>query len=337
MINRRHLSTAAAAFVALAVAPLAACSGASAGASSSGSTAPELTPVTVGLSYIPNVQFAAFYVGVKEGIFTKLGVDVKLRHHGEQEDVFGALLAGQEDVVFASADEAMVAAANGQPLQSFATSYQTYPAEVVTNKILDGATLSDLKGKKLGIPGHYGSSYYAALSAIHAAGLTESDVALQDIGYTQLSALDAGQVDFIVGFRNNELVQLQAAGGDVTSLPVSDPAAPTLVGPSLVTSGDTLSDEVLGKIAEGMREAEQAVIDDPEAALDATAEQVPALADQTQREVAAKVLTATSELWKKDGKVDVSLDTAAFDRMGAFLTEASIIEQAPANPYRVVG
>ena len=292
--------------------------------------------LTVGLTYIPNVQFSAFYLGVKEGLFAKHGLDVTLRHHGQQEDVFGAVLAREEHVVFASADEAMVAAANGQDLRTFATSYQTYPLEVMGGAGLglsadDG--LAVLAGRSLGIPGHFGSSYYAALAAMHEAGLTETDVKLMDIGYTQLSALAARQVDFIMGFRNNELVQLQGQGEPVISIPISDPASPRLVGPSLVTVGTEVSDEVLAAVAAGMREAQEAVIADPEAALDATAEQVPALADPAQRESAARVLEATTGLWTRDGKVDVSLDTAAFERMAEFLVEVGVIEQAPENPY----
>ena len=125
--------------------------------------------VTVGLTYIPNVQFSAFYLGVDRGIFADNGLDVTLRHHGEQEDVFGALLRGDEQVVFASADEAMVAAAGGNDLRTFATSYQTYPLNVIG---LDGTLtlppepLTVLEGRTLGIPGHFGSSYFAALCAI---------------------------------------------------------------------------------------------------------------------------------------------------------------------------
>lgn len=297
--------------------------------------ASRLGDVTVGLTYIPNVQFSAFYVGVDRGIFADLGVGVTLRHHGQQEDVFGALLGGQEGIVFASADEAMVAAAGGQELLTFATSYQRYPAEVmgVGPHELPEVPLRVLADATLGIPGHFGSSYYAALCALHEAGLSEAEVKLQDIGYTQLSALEAGQVDFIVGFRNNELVQLQAKGNEVTSLPVSDPDAPRLVGPSLVTRGESISTEVLRAVAEGMRQAEQAVIDDPDAALEATARQVPALADPAQRESAERVLKATAELWQRDGVVEVGIDEAAFARMGEFLTEAGIVEAAPERAY----
>lgn len=292
--------------------------------------------VTVGLTYIPNVQFSAFYLGVDRGIFADNGLDVTLRHHGEQEDVFGALLRGDEQVVFASADEAMVAAAGGNDLRTFATSYQTYPLNVIG---LDGTLtlppepLTVLEGRTLGIPGHFGSSYYAALCAIHRSGLTEQQVTLQDIGYTALSALEAGKVDFIVGFTNNELVQLQLRGGTPLALPVTSGSEPSLVGPSLITRGGALEEASLKRMADAMAEAQQAVIDDPEAALEATAKQVPALSDARQREAAAKVLEATTQMWLRDGKVDVSVDEAAFARMGEFLTEAGIIEAPPEAPY----
>lgn len=297
--------------------------------------------LTIGLTYIPNVQFSAFYLGVAEGIFTKHGLDVKLRHHGQQEDVFGAVLAGQEDVVFASADEAMVAASQGRDLRTFATSYQRYPIAVIGDARVPGidpqAGLEALKGHSLGIPGHYGSSYYAALAAIHEAGLTEDDVRLMDIGYTGVSALTAGKVDFIMGFVNNELVQLEASGASVSVQPISDDAQPRLVGPSLVTVGTRTSNDVLKALADAMLEAEKAVVADPEAALDATAKEVPALADRAQREAAGKVLAATTPLWERDGGVSVAVDGAAMGRMGEFLKSAGIIEAVPENSYVSLG
>ena len=45
------------------------------------------------------------------------------------------------------------------------------------------------------------------------------------------------------------------------------------------------------------------------------------------------MLEATTGLWTRDGQVDVSLDTAAFERMAEFLVEVGVIEQAPENPY----
>ncbi|HJE52376.1 MAG TPA: ABC transporter substrate-binding protein [Tessaracoccus flavescens] len=283
MINRRTFLTAAALTAAV-------------GAVGCSRTSPQVTDgaITVGLTYIPNVQFSAFYLGVAEGLFSKRGLDVTLRHHGQQEDVFGAVLSGQENVVFASADEGVVAAARGQDLRTFATSYQQYPNVVLSTAdgVDPAAGLAALKGRSLGIPGHFGSSYYAALAALHTAGLTESDVKLVDIGYTQLSALASRQVDFVVGFRNNELVQLRGQGIEPTVFSVSPEGAPTLVGPSLITAGAAVADDVL---------------------------------------------KATSELWQIDGAVSVAPDAGAFERMGAFLRDAGVIDTVPENTYIDLG
>lgn len=277
--------------------------------------APDRPRVTVGLTYIPNVQFCAFYLGVQEGLFSD--VDVTLRHHGEQEGLFEALQLGREDVVFASADEAVVAGG----LATIATAYQQYPAEVMIAGTAAG--LGDLRGKRLGIPGRYGSSYYAALAALASAGLTEEDVRLVEIGYTSVAALTTGKVDAVVGFRNNELVQFQQQSFAVTSLPIADEAV--LVGPSLITTQARADEEALQRVVEGMRAAEERVIADPEAALRATAQQVPALADAAQRANAEAVLEATTKLWlDPSGAVSVAVDEAAMQRMRTFLQEAGI-------------
>lgn len=273
--------------------------------------------ITVGLTYIPNVQFCAFYLGVQEKLFGDL--DVRLRHHGEQEGLFEAVQLGREDIVFASADEAVIAGG----LSVVSTAYQQYPAEVMFAG--DASSLTDLAGKTLGIPGRFGSSYYAALVALQTAGLSEQEVELVEIGYTAVAALSTKKVDAIVGFRNNELVQFTQQGIAVTSLPISP--EPTLVGPSLITTTQRAEESWVQQINNGMLEAERIALQDPAAALDATAKEVPALAEKAQRENAQRVLEATAELWKDDaGQLSVAVDEAAITRMTAFLKEAGIMQ-----------
>lgn len=289
----------------------------------------ELTPVTVGLSYIPNVQFSAFYVGVADGIFADAGLDVTIRHHGAQEDVFGALVSGTEDVVFASSDEAMVASIQTPDLRTFATAYQRFPGVVVVPAESGITSVADLAGHSLGIPGQFGSTWYATLAALHTAGLTPDDVDVTDIGFTQVAALSTGKVDAIVGYANNEPVQFSTAGFDVVEFPVQDPEAPSLVGPGLITMDGRLDVEVLQGLAEGMAEAERRILADPAVALEATKQHVPTLADPDQLATAEAVLAATSELWLADGVVSVAVDEEAFVRMAVFLAEVGIIDSEP--------
>lgn len=271
--------------------------------------------LTIGLTYIPNVQFCAFYLGVQEKLFQD--IDVTLRHHGEQEGLFDALRSGQEDVVFASADEGVLAGG----LTSIASVYQTYPAQIIFRG--SAANLGELKGKSLGIPGRYGSSYFAALVALQTAQLSEEDVRLVEIGYTSVSALTTGHVDAIVGFSNNELVQLRSAGQEVSALPISP--QPVLVGPSLIVLDSWAGNASVEALLQGLLAAEKRVVADPESALQATIEYVPALREPEQLANAREVLSATTKLWLDSaGQVSLDIDQASFERMERFLSAAGI-------------
>lgn len=294
------------------------------------------TALTIGLTYIPNVQFSPFYVALEQGLFADRGLDVTLRHHGAQEDSFGAMFSGTEDVVFASGDEAVVAAATGADLSTFATCFQQFPGVLLASADSGITSLEDLRGRTIGMPGHYGSSYYTVLAALHMAGLEESDVDLQDIGFTQFTALTTGRVDAVVGYSNNETVQFENAGFGVVELAVQDPGAPTLVGPGLTTVPGELNDSVLQALKDSLLEAERRILENPDVAIEATAKEVPTLSDPDQEETARAVLTATSRLWLRDDEPSLEVDTEAFIRMGEFLTEVGIIEAPPSQPTVVV-
>ena len=296
----------------------------------------EPTQLTIGLTYIPNVQFSPFYVARDQGLFAEQGLDVTLRHHGAQEDSFGALLSGKEDVVFASGDEVVVASATGATLATFATGFQQFPGVLLAPADSGITSVEDLRGRTIGMPGHYGSSYYTVLAALHLAGLEDTDVKLQDIGFTQVTALMTGRVDVVVGYSNNETVQFANAGFDVVELAVQDPDTPTLVGPGLTTVPDQLDDAVLRGLKAALLEAERRILADPDVAIDATGKEVPTLSEPDQEETARAVLAATSKLWLRDGEPSLEVDSAAFDRMGQFLTEAGIIEVPPRDPTVVV-
>src|SRR5579862_853980 len=57
-----------------------------------GPTTPDssLPTLTLGLTYVPNVQFAPFYVAEELGYYKTAGLNVILRHHNVGEDEFAA-------------------------------------------------------------------------------------------------------------------------------------------------------------------------------------------------------------------------------------------------------
>ena len=297
-------------------------------AGQSGSSATGDADVTIGLTYIPNVQFAPVYVADAQGLYNDAGVTATVRHHGSDEGLFTALLAGQEDVVIASGDEAVVAASQGLDLVSIGQYYASYPGTVIVPADSPIATLADLKGKTIGIPGEYGSSYYATLAAIKAGGLQTSDVTISSIGYTQQAALAAGQVDAVVGFTNNDAVQMRLSGLDIREIPLDDGSTP-LVAASIVTTREWAQShpDAARAVVSATTQAMNAIAADPQVALDATAQWDTTLTDETSLSAANAVLAATVPLWLgDDARADGVQDLATWSSMVSFLSSIGVLE-----------
>ena len=280
--------------------------------------------VVVGLTYIPNVQFAPAYVAVSEGIFANNGVDASVRHHGSDEGLFTALLAGEEDVVIASGDEAAVASTQGMDLVSIGSYYRDYPGTVIVRSDSSIQSLDDLKGATIGIPGEYGSNWYATLAALQGVGLTLADVTISSIGYTQQAALKQGDVDAVVGFSNNDLVQMRLAGQDVRSIDLPDDAP--LVGASLITTrawAASHADEARGVVA-SLGAAMEAIHERPDAAIEATMAQTGA--DSGAEAAGRAVLEATDPLWvDESGSANTAQDLERWGMMADFLRQINAV------------
>ncbi|QKD79739.1 ABC transporter substrate-binding protein [Actinomyces marmotae] len=263
-------------------------------------------PLTIGLTYTPNIQFAPFYMALANKDYEPA---IKLRHHGGSEGLFDALLAGTEQMVIAGADEAVVAASNGSPLVVIGGYYQRHPGCVIAREDSAVASLADLKGRVVGLPGRTGENWYALQVAMRSAGLSESDLTILEIGFTQQAALaqpkpsagDASRPDAIIGFSNNDAVGLKEAGVAVRTIPIGDDVP--LIGASLVTTRAVLearraelADAVMAS-SRGMA----AFVADPDAAVAATRQYVPDLVDDAQAAQARAVAVATAELIAPQG------------------------------------
>ncbi len=76
--------------------------------SPSATSGPTLKKVSIGLGYIPDIQFAPFYVAQSKGYYKAAGLDVTF-HHGIVPDLIGSMVLGHDTFVFAGGDEALVA------------------------------------------------------------------------------------------------------------------------------------------------------------------------------------------------------------------------------------
>ena len=292
---------------------------------------------TVGLSYIPDIQFAPAYVADARGLFTERGVKATLRHHGQNEGLFTALVSGQEDFVVAGGDEMVQAVAQGQDLVAIAQYYRQYPVVLIVPDSSPIQSPADLRGRTLGVPGRYGESWFGAQVLLSGAGLTVDDVQITEIGYTPLAALAGGKVEALVGFANNDLVQFQQAKVPVRSIPLSAAPAP-LVSIVLVATRAYLEKNAATakKVADAVVAGIDAVVKQPSLAVATSKTYVPN-SDATGWDTAASAtLEATIPLWKTaEGTVSGRLEPAAWQAMTAFMLEQKLID-TPVDPARVM-
>jgi NitT/TauT family transport system substrate-binding protein len=259
----------------------------------------ELRHVTLLLGFRPDVQFAPFYVGQRDGYYADVGLDVTIEFK-QAPDVQRLVADGQAEFGVADATDVMIARTSGIPVVYVSTLYERFPVAIIGRK---GEVPSDpkgLAGKTIGTPGKFGSSWHALLALLSAGGLTPNDVRIREYPqFNQADGLANGDVQLITGFRNNEPLRLDAQGIAVDTLTI-DKIAP-LPGPGTIV-GQTLLDsdaDLVRRFAQATARAQQAVIDDPEAGLDAAKASVPAIADDLA--TARAVLKAPAELWAGEG------------------------------------
>lgn len=257
--------------------------------------ASEPTSLTVGLGYIPSVQFAQFYLADQAGYYEEAGLDVTFQNKIDPELV--TLLArGAVDIGMADGTSVIPAVSQGIPVVYGATIYGRDPHVVFALDATGVDEAADLAGRSIGIPGRYGSSWVALQALLGSAGLTPDDVEIvtyPDFG--QGVAVGSGQVDAATGFATNEPVQLRLQGLDVDVLRVADVAP--LPGPGLVTGRDTLETkgEALRAFTAATLRAMEDITADPELGLAATFRQVPELASNPEAQRA--ILEATIDSW----------------------------------------
>jgi NitT/TauT family transport system substrate-binding protein len=279
-----------------------------------------LTPLTVGLGYIPSVQFAQFYLADQAGYYRDAGLDVTFQNQVDPQ-LITLIAQGAVDIGMGDGTSVIPARSQGIPVRYAATIYGRFPA-VVFAKTSSGITApADLKGKTLGTPGKYGSSWIMLEALLSSAGLTPDDLTIQLYpDYGQGAAVLNDQVQAATGFANNEPVQVQLQGDEVSILRVDDVVP--LPGPGLVVGDSTLAakpDALKAFVAATLR-AMKEITADPQKGLDATFALVPDLAADpaTQR----AILDATIAGWSNattDAQGLGAIDPAAWQQTIDFL------------------
>jgi NitT/TauT family transport system substrate-binding protein len=303
----------------------------SASASSSAGASRGTTSVTIGLGYIPSVQFAPFYLAQQKSYFRDAGLEVTFQNKIDP-DLVTLVGQGAVDIGLADGTSVIPAVSNGIPIRYVATVYRAFPSIVFTKTSSGIKTAADLKGRKIGIPGRYGSSWIMLQALLKSAGLTPNDVQIVEYpDFGQGAAVQQGAVDAATGFVNNEPVQLEASGVKTVVLHVDD--AVPLPGPGLIGGTKLIEskrDAVAGVVAATLRAMREISVT-PSVGLDAAIAAVPELGQN--RPLQEAILKATIAAWLGGATTAEmgTIDKASWTKSVEFMTGLGLV----ANPVTV--
>ena len=283
----------------------------------------ELTKIRLPMGYIPNIQFAPFYVAIQKGYFHEVGIEIDFDYKFETD---GVALVGAGELPFAivSGEQVLLARAQGLPVVYVAAWYQQYPVSVVARSELGILIPQDLKGRKIGLPGLFGANYVGLRALLSEAGMSESDVTLDSIGFNQVELMAAGQQNVVVGYTANEPIQLRARGIPVTEIRVADyvqlASNGILASEKVIAEDPELVRAFVGAFLKGLAET----IANPDEAFRTSESQIPNFAD-LDADVQKQVLETSIEQWMAE-RLGYS-DPQAWENMQNVLLDAGLIAE----------
>jgi len=254
-----------------------------------------LTKVVLATGFLPSVQFAPYYLAVDKGYYRAQGLDVQIMN-GPSPTLPRQVADGTVDFYITSGDALVSARAAGIPVTYVMAQFQRYPvgAMVIAGNGVTLRSPADLKGRRIGIS-MPGSATDIGLQALLRAGhLTERDVKVIAIGFTETQSLARKQVDVAMTYLTNEPVQARALGYKVETLDTSKYI--TLISTGLATGARTvqsrpaLVQRMVTATLQGLRDTQM----HPDQALAASLKRMPEIASNAKQvDIQRQVLAAT--------------------------------------------
>ena len=286
----------------------------------------EFTTVRLPMGYIPNIQYAPYYVAVAKGYYADAGFKIDFDYSFETD---GVALVGANEVPFAivSGEQVLMARDQGLPVSYVMAWWQEYPVAIIARASLGLKSPADLKGHRIGLPGLFGANYIGLIATLHEVGLKEDDVRLDAIGFNQVEAFAGGKEDIVVGYITNEPIQLRHQGYDITVFPVADYVR--LASNGILTNETMLNEhpDMVRRFVQATLKGLQDTIANPDEAYEISKDFVEDLA-QADREVQMEILRTAIRYWQADDRPLGASDPQAWENMQQVLLDMGLISQA---------
>jgi len=279
-----------------------------------------MTPVTLGVGFIPNVQFATYYVGIEKGFYAEEGIELTL-DYGFENDYLALVGVNEIQFMVGSGDQVVIGRAQELPIRYVMNWYTQYPVVIFAKADSGIAEPADLAGKTIGIPGPFGASYVAFRGLIDAADLSEDDLSLESIGFTQAAAVSENTVDAAVDYGVNGPVVLGQAGIDTVQIKLDKYLRIPANG--LVTNETTINEspELVAGMVRASLKAARYTLDNPDEAFEIALKFVPE-ADGENEVPNRAVFDAVLEYWTPRGSLPLGATV-----LGEWTTAAALMQK----------
>jgi len=283
----------------------------------------EVRRIRLPMGFIADPQYAPFYVAVDKGYYAEEGLEIEFDYSFETD---GIALVGANELPFAivSGEQVILARGQGLPVVYVLEWFQRYPIAVISRAEAGIDSPEDLAGRNVGLPGFFGASYVGFIGLLRANDLTQADVEANEIGFNQVESLRTGQSEAVVGYVNNEPVQLAAMGEAINVIDVADYT--DMVANGVITNETTLAEnpELVEGFVRAMLRGLEDTLDNPEEAYEISKKYVEGLDDGRMN-----VLEASLPLWQAE-TLGVT-DAAAWQQTQAVLLEIGFLDEPVEN------
>ncbi|UOQ84467.1 ABC transporter substrate-binding protein [Gracilibacillus salinarum] len=293
----------------------------------------ELIPVKLQLKWVPQAQFAGYYMAMDQGFYQEEGLDVTIVPGGPDIVPEQQVANGAADIGIGWVASLLPHQEQGLPLVQIAQIYQKSGLVLVSKQEAGIETPEDLSGKNVG--NWMGGNEFEVLALFDKYELDQNaDLSFVKQGFT-MDQFFADEIDAASAMTYNKYQVVLEEGYEESDLHVIDmnEEGVAMLEDNLFANTEWLGEnkEIAAKFVRGSLKGWEAAIEDPETAVDSV--MAEAEADSTTRDHQLKMMEEVGKLILPEGfdPADIGqINDEMFKQTADIAYEYGVIEE-PAN------
>ncbi len=276
-----------------------------------------LEKISIRLEWVHQAQFAGFYVADKKGFYQARGIEVTINPGGVDFPAVQMVASGSDDFGLEEGDRILEAREKGVPIVAIATIYRKNPTLFFSLKNSGITKAKDFIGKKVGT---FPDVQVLLSKMLERAGVSENRVEIVPVKY-DITPLLTGEIDVWPGYAINEPILAEEQGYEVNRIWPSDYGINSY-SMTLFTSEKLIREkpDVVRNFVEATIEGWSYAYEHPDSAVEITL----GYSDQLNKEHETKMMHASLELLKPDGKQIGYMDKRVWEEMQSIFLDKPI-------------